>query len=93
MHLLAAIVGAALLMVTLFDMLTPEFALLGQQHLAYPVLHYFQDVERDAAIAVAVPARSSCGVRSRRRPSSCPDTRRCNGRATPSAHRPGTYAL
>lgn len=34
--------------------LTPEFGRLGQQHLAYPVLHYFHDLERDAAIAVAV---------------------------------------
>lgn len=34
--------------------LTPEFGRLGQDHLAYPVLHYFHDLERDAAIAVAV---------------------------------------
>ena len=36
------------------DALTPELLLLGQRHLAYPVLHYFHNTDARAAPAVAV---------------------------------------
>lgn len=32
----------------------PDLALLGQRHLAYPILHYFHDVDVDAAAAVRI---------------------------------------
>lgn len=34
--------------------LAPELFQMGQRHLAYPVLHYFHDIEEPAAAAVAV---------------------------------------
>jgi hypothetical protein len=37
-----------------FQTLAPQLGTLGQRHLAYPVLHYFHDVERSVATAVAV---------------------------------------
>ncbi len=36
------------------ETLTPELMMLGQRHLAYPVLHYFHNTDERAAPAVAV---------------------------------------
>ncbi len=36
------------------DSLTPQLSLLGQRHLAYPVLHYFHDADRGASLPIAV---------------------------------------
>lgn len=35
--------------------LAPQLHLTGQRHLAYPILHYFHDVDERVAVAVGVP--------------------------------------
>lgn len=52
----------------------PELALLGQRHLAYPILHFFHDVDVDAAAAVRIAVLDEavtlleCGVAPEARP-------------------------